>query len=420
MFLISLPLILSLSGCWLFRPLLYDVRIHPQTISPNADGHDDVALIEYKLGRNATVSIYFVDQNGQRYYFRRERPRAKSISKGYSVYFGGVINISSGRWPKARMLPDGEYTFVIEATDGRGRSYKVEQPFTIVDADTTYPELRGFSVHPPVFTPNRDGVGDRVTVNYYLTKEADVQVYLIGEDGVKYPLEERPGPVKPGKPGPHVCDYEGGVDLGAEPPPDGTYTVVVTAEDKVGAKETVTGTLTIMHGGVPLAAIVNGEVFYSVDGTDVEFPVLTMPLGATLYFTATVENYGDTPIRTTGPPPGTVYTTRQNYSTLGWHQSDGAMRLGINFEENPGLDYPFRWGLGRPEELTKIGDWYYLMPGQQVVITGALQILDEPLRNPFYLWAGLIHDGVEVVQNQLDPIHITVDVAAQGAWNKNK
>lgn len=53
-----------------------------------------------------------------------------------------------------------------------------------------------------------------------------------------------------------------------------------------------------------------------------------------------------------------------------------------------------------------------------MTITGAIQILDKPPRNPFYLWAGLIHEGVEIVQNRVSPILITVDVPSRGAWNQ--
>ena len=229
--------------------------------------------------------------------------------------------------------------------------------------------------------------------------------------------------IKPGEVGLHQYDYEGGVDLGVVPPPDGTYTVTAIAEDILGQRVVEHSSLTIQHGGVPRADIINAVVEYSSnEGLRGDFTSLTIPLGATLHFTATVENYGDTPVRTTGPEPGTSYTSRQNFSSLGWYQSDGAWRFGLDFEENPGYPYPFRWSLGRHEELEAVvkGDdtFYYLMPGQRVTITGTIQILDPPPRNPFYLWAGLIHEGVEIVQNRVSPILITVDVPSRGAWNQ--
>jgi hypothetical protein len=405
------------------RPLLSDVQFYPEVISPNADGHDDAANILYKLSRNARLSIYFIGENGERHYHRNGERRSAQ-NESYWALFSGVVDVDEVGPVKRRMLPDGQYTWVIEATDDTGHTEKAEGSLTIVDADSMIPELRGFSVSPQVFTPNRDGVDDHVTINYFLPKPATVRVYLENEAGKKFFLPETVTQrIKPGEVGLHQYDYEGGVDHGATPPPDGTYTVIAIAEDLVGQQVEERSTLTIEHGGVPRADIINAVVEYSSDQVLLGgFTSLTIPLGATLYFTATVENYGDTPIRTTGPEPGTTYTSLQNFSTLEWYQSDGAWRFGLDFEENPGQTYPFRWSLGLHDELEPVvkGDdvFYYLMPGQRVTITGAIQILDEPPRNPLYFWAGLIHEGVEIVQNRVDPVLITVDVPSQGAWNQ--
>jgi len=153
-------------------------------------------------------------------------------------------------------------------------------------------------------------VDDRVKMSYYLTKEADTSIYLLSDVGEKYPIErdDSNSTTKDGEAGPYYYDYEGGVDRGAEPPPDGVYTVVAYAEDKVGNKVTVTDALEIQQGGVPRGTIV---------GLEWEVSSTVVPIGGTLYFTATVENYGTTPIRTTGPEPGTQYTTDWNFATLG-------------------------------------------------------------------------------------------------------
>lgn len=404
-----------LAAC-LSRTLIYGVDVYPAIISPDADGRDDVTLIQYNLRRNADVSIYLVDASGEKHYFRRNLPRSRSTGSGYHVYFGGVIDRSQGDLIRARMLPSGEYTLVIEATDEQGRTEQVSKPLTLVNADTTYPQLLGFGVDHREFTPNRDGVHDRVKINYDLTKEATVLVYLIGEDGIKYPITEDEGPysiVIAGEVGTHRYDYEGGVDLGAQPPPDGTYTLVALAEDKVGNKEMVTDTLTIKDGGVPRARIV---------GLEWEVSDTIIPLGSTMWITATVENYGYTPIRTTGPAPGTVYTSDQNFNSLGWYQSSGAWRFGIDWASNPAYPYPFRWALGRPDELrAEVVDgetFYYLDPGQRVQVTGGITILDPLPRNPDEFYAGLIHEDVWVVDDQVDPHWITVDAPPSGPWNQ--
>lgn len=402
------------AGSCAFRPLLYDVQVSHTTISPNADGDTDIARIEYRLARNATLSIYLLDGAGDRHYFRRERPRSRTLGgRTYRVDFGGVIPREVDGLRQDRVLPDGAYTLVLEAVDEGGRTMAVDRAIQIVDADTEPPDLQGFSLDRHVFAPNRDGVDDRIKMSYYLTKDAETSVYLLDEAGVRHPIErdDSNSATKDGEAGPYYYDYEGGVDKGAEPPPDGIYTVVVYAEDKVGNKVTVTDTLEIRDGGVPRGTIV---------GLEWEVSDTTVPIGGVLYFTATVENYGTTPIRTTGPEPGTQYTTDWNAATLGHYTSSGAFRFGIGFDNCPVGDYPWRWSVGRYSELTAVqrGDetLYYLEPGQRAQVTGSIRILSAPPRNPTPFWAGLIHEDVEIVNPRVDPQWITVDVEPTGAW----
>jgi len=401
-----------LGGCS-FRSLIYDVSVSPPAISPNADGEDDVTRIEYKLARNADLSIYLVDEQGRKHYFRRERARSRSLGRPYRVDLSGVIPIEENGLRQDRVLPDGEYTLVLEAEDERGRSAVVDMPFVIADADTAPPELEGFGLDRHLFTPNRDGVDDRVIISYSLTKEAETLVYLLDEEGRRYPIErdDSSSATKDGEIGPYYYDYEGGVDRGAEPPPDGTYTVIGYAEDAVGNKSTVTDTLEIRDGGVPRGTIVG--LAWSVSDT-------VVPVGGTLYFTATVENYGTTPIRTTGPEPGTQYTTDWNAATLGYYERPGAFRFGIGFANSPLGDYPWRWSVGRYDELEAVqrGDetLYYLMPGKRALITGSIKILDPLPDKSTTFWAGLIHEQVEIVNPRVDPKWITVDEEPTGAW----
>jgi len=147
------------------RPLLYDVSAQPEVITPNADGLADATRIAYKLSRSADLSIYLIDETGERHYFRQNRRRSAG---DYRVDFGGVVD--------RNVLPDGRYTWVVEAVTDDGNTSREEGTLVIQDADTERPELTGFSIYPQVFTPNQDGKQDRVTINYYLTKEAEVSV----------------------------------------------------------------------------------------------------------------------------------------------------------------------------------------------------------------------------------------------------
>lgn len=382
-------------------PLLSRVSVNPQTISPNADGLTDVTRISYRLNRSADLSIYLLDEAGQRHYFREGRRRSAGE---YQVDFGGVVN--------GVMLPDGNYTWVVEATDDAGQTANQQGQLLIENADTAKPELQGFSVYPQVFTPNQDGIDDRVTINYSLTKEAEVSVYLVAPDGeTRYPIAEKEREVKPGQPGFHTYDYEGGVDQGADPPPDGLYIVQAEAVDRVGNRTLVTSTLTIKEGGVPRADIVSADVDYYNPETGDQI----VPLGATLAFTLTVENFGSVPIRTHGPSSGEPYRSDENFNTKDFFESSGAWRVGIDYEGNPSYAYPYRWAVGNLDELEQRvingNTEYYLLPGRRALVVGSIQIVDVPAeKDTVNFWAGLIHEQVRIdtFNDHVDPQPIRI------------
>ncbi len=366
--------VLLLTGC-VSKPLLYAVEVKPSTISPNADGEDDVAQIIYRVSRPAHLSIYLVDGEGERHYFREDSPR--SLGQEYEAWFGGAIS--------GQVLEDGEYALVIEATDERGQRTKVERRLVISGADTKGPEIRDFGVSADTFTPNQDGLGDRVGISFRLTKRALVRAYLQNEEGNEFPI----GPAERKDPGVVEYDYDGGVDRGVDPPPDGKYMVVVEAIDEVGNRTVKRAPLAIVDGGVPRAEIVKAEL-----------GPLVVPLGHTLTFTATVKNTGRVPLRTTGPPPGTTYTSSENYDTKGFYQEPGAFRIGLDYEGNSiGREYPYRWALGEKG---------YLAPGEEVTVVGYVKIVDKPPYYEPYFWLGLLHERVRKVNDRYNPTQITI------------
>ncbi len=417
----------ALLGACALQPLLSGVSVKPESISPNADGQDDVTLSKYEIGRTALVAIYFLDDQGQRYAFRQEERRSRGE---YQVYWSGVTidpelrEVEGGTMAVlSHVLPDGEYTWVIEATDLSGRTERREGKITLADGDTALPEIRNFTVVPQEFTPNQDGIRDRVSVSYYLMKEAErLQVYLKpleGEDGpslLRYPIAEDPtkSVSETGQPGYHGYNYDGGVDLMAEPPPDGDYAIYADAEDRVGNHVVVSSTLTIREGGKPRANITGGEIDWANEvGREV-----SVLLGRTLCFTATVENDGPVPIRTSGPWSGQTYKFSENYNTLAvredeesWLQQAGAWRFGINFDAT-GVDFPFRWAIGRPEDLEeRIIDGrpqYYLLPGKRGLVTGCIEMDAVPPVGTQFWWGGLIHEFVAVANDAVDRISVNV------------
>lgn len=420
-----------LAGAWaLLRPggpPLVAASFSHAALSPNADGRDDVAHITYRLRRAAEVSIYFLDGANRRYDFRTARPREAGE---HSVDFSGVVDpfqapdapmtagCTSGAAPLddaaagqvlARVLPDGAYTWVIEARDTQGETNTITGPLTIAGADTALPDLR-LTASPRVFTPNQDGIGDRVLINVWLNKDVapdGLRLTLVGAGGLELPIAEQPGDRDYGECGLHTFDYDGGIELDLQPPPDGDYVVRALAEDRLGQKVQAETGLTIAHGGLPRAEILFG---------DVQWSSRAVISGTALMFTLTVNNYGTAPIRTSGPWSGWVYdsmTTSAN--TLGEYEESGAFRVGIMCQSCQN-DYPWRWGLGTPDNLTLIPDQqdnpqYYLLPGQTVTVSGGI-VLDKvvPSLNPQYFWAGLIHEfvGIETINNRVDPEFVEI------------
>jgi len=300
----------------------------------------------------------------------------------------------------------------VSATGTDGVTESAKGRLTIEEADSALPELRNFTLSKHRFSPNRDGIDDRVQAQFQLMKEvAELRVFLLTPEGLELPISELERDIPARKPGRHYYDYEGGVDNGETPPPDGTYPIVAIAQDLEGQRIRVEDSLSIEFGGVPRA-----DIFAPPSGDTLQFNNTAVALCDTIHFTLTVSNYGNTPIRTSGPEPGTVYDSDWNYNTLGWHTESGAWRVGIGFE-NEISNYPYRWAVGSEQDLERIGEHYYLMPGQRALITGGIRVVDVfGDRNPQPIWAGLIHEDVEISQfnTHVDPHEILVDLPDEG------
>ncbi|MBI3741054.1 MAG: hypothetical protein HY257_04780 [Chloroflexi bacterium] len=391
-------------------PLLERVSVEPELIAPYAGSPNRAATIHYSLARPADVSIYVIDAQGKSLYFRQAQLRTAG---DYDATFSGAIN--------ERVLPNGNYQLVIEAKDAvSGEIAQAKKNLQITNADSTPPELLNFTVFPDAFTPNQDGIGDRVTIRYFLSKPAKVDVYLT--DGTqRFEVAEKQTTTcikeQLSCSGAHEYDYDGGIDLLASPPPEGTYTVVADAVDAVGNRARAEKKLTIKASGIPRATISNSGVDWAplaIPRSRIDLAPIIVPLGGTLTFTVTVINVGPVPIRTKGPEPGTIFSTSENYNTIKEFAEPGVWRVGLDFEGNSaGRQYPFRWQLGSTKELTRVvidgKDYFYLMPEQRVTVSGSVRIIDKPPRINTYFWVGLVQEDVRIVEDHVEPRLVTIE-----------
>ncbi len=425
-------IVVGVAGYVILRPpvaLLSGAGIDATEISPNADGVDDITTIRYSLARPARVSVYFDGPDGERFYFRKDQRRS---SGEYAVLFSGIVDgyrLPGEEFPgtiERRLIPNAVYQWTIEAVRD-DETERATGQLAIVDGDSQLPLISAFEIHPPVFTPNQDGIRDRVSINLYLEKPANLSVYLEDAAGERYYLPERIEGREPGDMGNHEFDYDGGVDQSMEPPPDGTYDVVAVVQDDEGQRLVRQSQVTLQDGGLPQVEIVPqtsgavvyfgampyddlyytsmtvaGKVIPKPEGVISDLTTLTMVQGDLLVFKLTVSNYGATPIRTAGPFPGTVYQFDQQASSLGAYEESGAWRIGIKCDTALS-DFPWRWALAPRDEVEEVHDeetgetYYYLQPGQQAEVWGAIRMTELiTARNPQDCWAGLIHEDVGI------------------------
>jgi hypothetical protein len=415
--------------------LLTNAGFEFETVTPNADGDRDIVPFRYTLARPAVITLTFENTAGQRFNLRSDQDR---MPGDHEFLFSGVVDgftlpddaVIDGTIER-RLIPDGDYTWTLTAMGTRRDETETQTGKLLVqDGDVSLPAITSFAMTSTVFTPNQDGVKDRVGMSVVILKEVDVTAWLLSPDGDRFSIAPREDVKHDDQGFRYDFDYEGGVDMGADPPNDGTYTIRIEAQDAVGQRVARTAELTIVNGGKPYAEIVGQPIgpdvvlvskpyeeryFSSAEGLgeliappedseDPNFNSVTVPVGDMLVFKLVVENYGASPIRTSGPPPGTVYQQTQLAASLGdlGYQQPGVWRVGIQCETSSD-SYPWRWALGDETTLTSEYDaasgntYLYLPPGERVVVWGAVRMTELVENfNPQTCYAGLIHEGVNI------------------------
>lgn len=368
------------------QPLLSDLRVSSFRITPNGQGVDDQTSIGFSLGARSTVGVWLLGPDGQRHVLREDQIRAPD---DYEISFRGVVAVPGTA--NRRVLPDGTYQLVVRVRDESGRAVEKTAQIAIAEADTTPPEITNLVASLSEFTPDGDGDQDDVTISYGLTKQAITTVYVTDAEGNRYLIEA------PRKKNAVLVSHLWDGKSGDKVLRDGKYTFHVEAEDAAGNFTTATLPITISNAGTPRLEIVEAR-----------FSPIALPQGGVLNVRIKVRNNGDTRIKTMGPPPGTAYTTRQNFTSFRdpkdpdralYYERPGRWRVGVQWTNAPQL-YPVRWGLFKDEEQV-------LEPGEEVTVEGTVQVL-ETSTHELTFWASVVQEGVGYPGGQVGHTRIKV------------
>jgi hypothetical protein len=113
---------LTIEGSDVPLPEIADLVVAPTSITPNADGIDDVAEITYRLPVTATVDITVTSPDSRDVYALVANEQQEPML--HRTFW-------NGRTPDGRILPDGLYTYTIRAQDQYGSMVQHQMPISV-------------------------------------------------------------------------------------------------------------------------------------------------------------------------------------------------------------------------------------------------------------------------------------------------
>jgi len=241
------------------RPTISSLSASPDPFSPDEDGKEDTTILSYDLSDNlpgdiiVTIEIYDSEN-----VLKRTSINALPRSQGPNS------QVWDGKDNSDVIVPDGTYTYKIDAIDEAGNSAIQQTGTVVVDC---LPVVSSLSASPDLFSPDGDGENDRTTIFYNLSEESYVTLKIYDSEG-KFKKTLNNGTILRDA-GPNSETWDGR-DEGGIIVPNGIYTYKIKAVDPAGHEGVErSGTVTVQNL-VTIESTIPGDNGYLVRWSDKE------------------------------------------------------------------------------------------------------------------------------------------------------
>ena len=180
-----------------------------RVFSPVCECARDVAVISFVLRKRGTVTLDFLDSDGN---------RVRRLVRDREEQRGRVAYTWDGRDDFERLVPDGVYRPRV-LLEEHGRTIVLPTPIRV---DTRAPRIRLLRVFPQVFSPDGDGRRDGIVARYEIDEAAHAMMLVNGSRRVLEKFRATEGGLQ----------WFGRIDGRSVRP--GTYEIRVRAFDRAG------------------------------------------------------------------------------------------------------------------------------------------------------------------------------------------
>ncbi len=155
------------------KPIISNVEARPSPFSPAVSpGVNDEVTIYYTLSEDSFVTIELFDGNNL----------IRTLLENELQSQGENQVVWDGKTESGNYVSDNAYTFVISCVDRAGNS--VESPATgEIRVDNTLPQIVSYEIVNRKFSPNNDGIKDKLKINLEFSETVDYEINIKDKTG---------------------------------------------------------------------------------------------------------------------------------------------------------------------------------------------------------------------------------------------